>query len=118
MVKRLFFRTMVFFMLTVAAFVSIEGIVQLSASGIYSVGQMFPEIIYVLVALGILAWVEISLMWFRIFLTPKIDLQNIAELAEATSPAALYCAHQFAWAIRIGAFLFLYWMQVSAHFGG
>lgn len=111
MVKRLFFRTAAFFILTVLAFLAIESIVRLGRGGI-AIGQMFPEMIYVLVSVGILTWIEISLMWIRIFLTPKIDIQRTAQAAEEQSPAILYCAHQFTWAIRILAFLILYCTQL------
>lgn len=114
MVKRLFLRTVIFLVFTIAAFAATELIIHLSKNKIADIGGMFPEVMRVLVAVGILAWAEISIMWMRIFLTPKIDIQKIAllaEMGEGKSAGLMYCAHQFTWAVRMCSFLYLYAAQ-------
>ncbi|MBR7792300.1 hypothetical protein KDM87_06780 [Undibacterium sp. FT147W] len=63
-------------------------------------------------AAAVLAWAEISIMWLRIAMAPKIDEQEVASnIGMARHPIAgalVYATHAFKWAIRLGTFIFLY----------
>lgn len=115
MIKRLFIRTMQFAILTVLAIAAQEWMVYLGHEQISDINERFPEIVCVLVAVAVLAWGEISIMWFRVLMAPELDVQKIAKQAADESPqaaATIYAAKQFVWAVRLAAFLFLYWIQL------
>ena len=102
-IKRLATRTVIFFVLTIAAFALMRPITMQTG---------FPEVIKCMTAAAVLAWAEISIMWLRIAMSPKIDEQAVAcDVGSSLHPVAgalVYATHAFKWAIRLGTFIFLY----------
>ena len=116
MFKRLFKRTALFALLTAAAFGTLELLVFLGHEQ-FDINNRFPELIYVMVAVAVQAWGEISIMWFRLILTPEMDMQKIGNAAAEKDPVAaaiIFASKQIVWAVRVIAFLFLYGIQVWA----
>ena len=103
MIQRLFLRTIIFFALTILAFSLMRPITMQTG---------FPEVIKCMTAAAVLAWAEISIMWLRIAMSPKIDEQAVAcDVGSSLHPVAgalVYATHAFKWAIRLGTFIFLY----------
>ena len=102
-IKRLAARTAIFFALTVLAFAVMRPLTH--ATG-------HSDVLKCMTAAAVLAWAEISIMWLRIAVSPRVDEQHavhdVHELAHPLSLAVLYCAHSFKWAVRLGAFIYLY----------
>lgn len=102
-VKRLAARTAIFFALTVLAFAIMRPLTQ--ATG-------HSDVLKCMTAAAVLAWAEITITWLRVFMSPRVDEQeavtDVHELADPLSLAVLYCAHSFKWAMRLGAFIYLY----------
>ncbi|NRR28899.1 hypothetical protein HSX11_01755 [Oxalobacteraceae bacterium] len=103
MIKRLAIRTAVFAALTLLAFVLMEPLTKL-------VG--WPELMQGLGAAAKLAWAEISVMWIRIAISPKLDVQKVALAAghDPRAAAMVYAVHQLTWAVRLAAFILLAWV--------
>lgn len=103
MIHRLFLRTVIFFVLTVLAFTLMRPI---------TIQTGYPDVIKCMTAAAVLAWAEISIMWLRIAMAPKIDEQAVAcDIHRADHPVAgalVYATNAFKWAIRLGAFIYLY----------
>ena len=101
MIKRLAIRTIVFVILTITAFVAMQPL---------TISTGWPEVMQCLKAAAILAWGEISIMWIRIAIAPRLDVQDSASLAakDAKASATVYAVHQFTWAVRLAAFIVLY----------
>lgn len=103
MTGRLAIRTVIFFLLTVAAFGLMRPLTMLTGH---------PDVIKCMTAAAVLAWAEISIMWIRIAMSPKLDEQKVAidvqTFAQPEAMAKVYAVHSFKWAVRLLAFLFLY----------
>lgn len=109
--RRLFWRTVLLAILTVAAF---------SLMPLLTITTGWPEVMQCLKAAAVLAWAEHSIMMIRIVMQPRIDVQTSAQLAEATDGmerpqpndahacAIVYGVHQFTWAVRLVVFILLY----------
>jgi small basic protein len=102
--KRMAARTVIFALLTLAAFGLMERLTVLTG---------FPEVMQGMKAAAILAWAEITIMWIRIAMSPSLDVQQSARLAannDAMAAAVVYAAHQVTWAVRLAAFIILGWV--------
>lgn len=102
MIKRLALRTAIFAALTLIAFAAMKPLTVLSG---------WPEVMQGLSAAAWVAWAEISIMWVRIGISPKLDMQVMAIRVEKGTDykamSTVYLAYTITWAIRIGAFLYL-----------
>ena len=105
MIKRLGIRTLIFACLTIAAFALMQPLTQFSG---------WPEVMQGMKAAAILAWAEISIMWIRIAISPRLDVQATATIAQgrgdALATAVVYAVHQATWAVRLAAFIVLGWV--------
>jgi hypothetical protein len=103
--RRLVARTAIFAMLTLLAFGLMERLTVLSG---------WPEVLQGMRAAAILAWAEISILWLRIGISPRLDQQSAALAAldgrDARAAALVYAAQQAAWAARLAAFIVLGWV--------
>lgn len=110
MMNRLAIRTLIMAALTVFAFAMLEVAAYLVREQIIDHRFVPPELAMGLKAAAILAWAEISGMWFRIIMQPRADVQMAAEAALQNPMAAalLFWAHQFSWAIRTALFIAIY----------
>lgn len=103
MMKRLAARTAIFFALTVLAFWLMRPL---------TVHTGLPDVMKGMTAAAVLAWAEITLMWIRIAMAPKVDeqlaAQEVHELASPVALALLYGVHAFKWAVRLLVFVALY----------
>jgi hypothetical protein len=111
--KRLFIRTVLLAVLTVAGF---------SLMPLLTITTGWPEVLQCLKAAAVLAWAEHSIMIVRIVMQPRIDVQEAPRLAtlddgysrpnslpvDAQACAIVYGVHQFTWAVRMVVFVLLY----------
>ncbi len=111
MFNRLFLRTVIFAVMTAFAFVFVELCVRLGRNDSLPIAAAFPEIVRFLVAVAVLAWAEISIKWISVIISPKIDIQEAAIVAEMNNSGAAYLVHQMVWLGRLTAFLCLYLVQ-------
>lgn len=105
MMKRLVLRTAIFAALTIMAFSLMERVTMLTG---------WPEVMQGMRAAAILSWAEISIMWIRIAISPRLDVQYAAQMAhdstDAHAGALVYAVHQATWAARLAAFIVLGWV--------
>lgn len=103
MIKRLAIRTLAFFILTVAAFALMRPL---------TMGTGHADVLKCMTAAAVLAWAELTLMWIRIFMAPKLDEQlaatKVQELAQPGPLAIVYAVHAYKWSIRMFVFVWLY----------
>ncbi|MFZ3001588.1 MAG: hypothetical protein WA071_14775 [Undibacterium umbellatum] len=102
-IKRLAARTAIFFALTVLAFMLMRPL---------TISTGHTDVLKCMNAAAVLAWAEISIMWIRIAMSPRLNEQAVAEdvqeLAHPFAMALVYCAHVARWAVRLGIFIYLY----------
>lgn len=107
MIERLALRTAVFAVLTFAAFFLMQPL---------TIYTGFPEVLQGLKAAAVLAWAEVSIMWIRIAIQPRLDVQHAAFVVirprigdpDPQACAWIFFSYQLAWAARLAAFLVLY----------
>lgn len=105
MIKRFALRTAIFAAFTILAFALMERLTILTGA---------PEVMQGMKAAGALAWAEISIMWIRIAMSPRLDVQSAAQVAhdldDPRAAAMVYAVHQATWAARLAAFIVLGWV--------
>ena len=107
LIRRVAGRTIVLAVLTTMAFVSLDLLVYLGREGISDINSRFPELIAIVRAAAIMAWIEVSILLIRVSLAPRTDVQTAVKVAELEpmSAAIVYAVHTLAWAIRFAFFL-------------
>lgn len=107
MFRRLAVRTFILAALTAVAFMGMDLLVMMGHDRITDINERWPELIQVLRAAGILTWAEMSLMWIRMALAPKTDVQQAANVAlqSPTAAAVVYATHSLQWMVRMVFFL-------------
>lgn len=107
MIARLLRRTVWLALLTIIGFGVVECLVCLGQYHVSDINERFPEWLMGLRAAAILAWAEVTLLWIRVALQPRIDTQHSAHVAHEDPMAAAiaYAVHQSAWALRMVLFL-------------
>lgn len=105
MVKRLLGRTVVYLLMIGTAFLIMKPL---------TIWLGWPEIMLGLSAAAKMGFVEISIMWFRIVTSPRLDMQTVAAKVEKqfnpVAQAILYCAYAFQWAVRMALFVYIAWV--------
>lgn len=103
MTKRLALRTLAFFAITVVSFTLMRPL---------TIESGHADVLKCMTAAAVLAWAEITIMWVRIALAPRLDEQKAAELAleerDTRAAAAIYAVYAYKWTIRLGVFIWLY----------
>jgi hypothetical protein len=100
MFTRLLYRTIIFFTMAFTAFVLMQPL---------TIYTGWPEVMRCTQAAAVLAWAEITIMWVRLVVAPRLDVQEVALKATDPMAAALvYATHQATWAVRLVAFIALY----------
>lgn len=109
MFRRMAVRTFILMALTVLAFLVMDTLVMLGHDRVSDINERWPELIQILRAAGIMTWAEMSLMWIRMALAPKTDVQKAATLAmqEPMPAAVVYAVHSLQWLARMVLFLHL-----------
>ncbi len=97
--------------LTVAAAALTEFLVQSARFGGTDLAARFPEILAILRAVSILTWFEQSLLWIRLAVSPKIDIQDLANklgggaadshLSTSAGVMVVYITNNLIWLVRI-----------------
>ena len=105
MTARLAVRTVILAFLTLLAFSTMQEL---------TIFTGWPELMGGLGAAAKVAWAEVSIMWIRIVLAPRLDVQHIVKRIESgtnyMAMAVVYGVYQLTWALRIGAFLYFGWV--------
>lgn len=101
MFQRLLVRTLIFFTMTVTAFMVMQPLTEVTG---------WPEVILCTKAAAVMAWAEITGLWIRLALAPRLDVQEAAVKADGDpkAQAIVYAVHQGMWAVRLTAFIVLY----------
>ena len=89
---RMFVRTVIrsFWLIgmTVSAGLCLEMLVQAARFGGSDIVARFPELLVIFRAVTIMTWFEVSLLWIRLAVSPKIDFQELAnKLTDLTGDA-------------------------------
>lgn len=105
MIKRLALRTMLFASLTILAFLVMQPL---------TIWTGWPELMQGLKAAAILSWGELTVLWIRVCVSPRLDSQALAKEVEtsydARGMAIVYAAYTFTWAVRLVLFVVIGWI--------
>jgi hypothetical protein len=105
--RRLIIRSAMLILLTAIAALGMDALVVLGRSGFADFNQRWPEVINILRAGFIMTWAELSLLWLRTAIAPKVDVQAAMLKAAETSTGAAVVSlvHLMQWALRLVVFL-------------
>lgn len=81
MFARLFVRSAIMLILSFGAWFLMDLITEQARQSGNDFVTRFPEFLLILRALAIMAWIEVSVLWFRMAIQPKIDIQELALMA-------------------------------------
>lgn len=103
------YRSFMLLLLSFTAAGIMEFMVQSARFGSLDLAARFPEMIQILRALSILTWFEQSLLWIRLVVTPKIDIQDLANKLQDSvngtggqaGTVVVYVTNNLMWLIRI-----------------
>ncbi len=105
------YRSFCLLALTVLAGAAIEFLVQSARFGGTDLAAKFPEMLQILRALSILTWFEQGLLWIRMAVSPKIDIQELANKLTGTATdnsmsttggiIVVYLTNNLMWLVRI-----------------
>lgn len=100
--QRNFRRSVVLLVLTVAGFTATESLTLLGRYG-FDINERFPELMLFMRGAMLLTWLEVSLIWIRMAVSPKLDYQALANKAAETSQGAaiVHTNMNVVWALRI-----------------
>lgn len=104
---RLGVRTVVMLVATALGFLALEVLTWLSRAGYTDLGRNLPQIYVFLHTITIITWFEISFLWVRQWLSPRVDFQDLVNKAQEHpySAAVAHFTLTVAWAVRVFAFL-------------
>lgn len=105
--RRLLERSIFLWALTLAGFLLLDVLVEKSRVGDWGIVARYPEFMLLMKAASVLAFIEVSLVWIRIAIQPKVDVQEAyrRSLEEPLSAAIAHFTNLIWWAVR--AYLFL-----------
>ncbi len=103
MVKRLAVRSLFLLGLTIAGFYAIETLVALGRDRVSTINTDYPELIMILRGVATFTWLEMSILWIRMAVSPHTDVQKSTTEAQNNpiSSAIVSVSHDFVWVARI-----------------
>lgn len=109
LIKRMAIRSAVLFVFFSLGLFVVDELINSGFGDKYALVRRFPDLIPMMVAASKLTFVEMSLFWIRLFVSPKHDVQEVQNAALGDPKAAAFVAltNMLTWAIRLGAFLYL-----------
>ena len=95
--------------MTILAGIAMEFLVQSARFGGTDLAAKFPELLQILRAVSILTWFEQAVLWTRLIVTPKIDVQALANKLQDShngcggelGTTVVYVTQNVAWLVRI-----------------
>lgn len=94
--------------LTIAAATAMEFMVQSARFGVTDLAARFPEMIAILRALSIMTWYEQGLLWIRLAVSPKIDLNELCNKltgdgahSNTNGIIVVYVTNHLIWFVRL-----------------
>lgn len=108
MFVRTFMRSLWLVGMTLAAGLCLELLVQAARHGGTDLAAKYPELLTIFRAVSILTWFEVSLLWIRLAVSPKIDFQAIANKLMNTADSGstqgimvVYIVNHLVWLVRV-----------------
>jgi hypothetical protein len=86
--KRTVLRSAWLISMTLMAGLCLELLVQASRFGGGDLANKFPELLVIFRAVSIMTWLEVSILWIRLAVSPKMDLQAMANRLMETDHGA------------------------------
>lgn len=94
-----------------------EFFVQSARFGTWDLAAKYPEMLQILRAISILTWFDQAILWLRLIVSPKIDIQALANKLTGTGPddsmassagiMVVYITNNVAWLVRLIALYLL-----------
>ena len=103
------YRSFCLLALTVLAAGLMEFLVQSARFGGTDLAAKYPEMLQILRAVSILTWFEQAILWIRLLVTPKIDVQELANKLQDShngcggqaGTIVVYTTQNVFWVVRI-----------------
>jgi hypothetical protein len=109
LMRRMAVRSVVLAVLTVLGGMLLSHLVDSGRLDRFGIVHQFPELLTMLRASAIMTFIEMSIFWIRLAVTPQLDVQEYAKTAakDPMAAAIIYVTNTLQWAARVGMFLFL-----------
>lgn len=109
LMKRMAARSVVMALLTVIGGAVLEHLVDSGRLDKFSLIHQFPELLAMMRASIVIMFAEMSLFWTRLAVSPKLDVQQLAERAQADpmASAVVHAVNTVQWGFRFAVFLYL-----------
>ena len=107
--ERMFFRTLVLALFTFAALTVADALVTSGMGDRFAIVRRFPEFIPMMMAAAKFTFIEVSLLWIRFGVQPKVNVQEGVYEATGNPMAAalVYFTHSLVWFARVCVFIYL-----------
>lgn len=108
--KRMAARSVFLFLLTLVGFHVADLMIDSARFNTIPALRRFPDFVIMMTAAAKFTFIELSLFWIRFGVTPKQDVQDVAETAARGGgmPAAVvHVTNTLVWAFRVVVFLYL-----------
>jgi hypothetical protein len=108
-IKRLATRTFTLAFLTIVGFFVMDAMIESGMQDRLGLIRRFPDLIPLMVAAAKFTFIEMSLLWIRIAVQPKVDAQFAIAHHELSSRDAvlMHGVNSLVWAFRVGVFIYL-----------
>lgn len=103
MTRRLVIRTVVLGFLTILGAMLLDVLVMVGREQYSDINDRFPELLVMLRAMTVMTWLEMALMWIRVAVSPRLDIQEAAKKAldEPMAAAVTFGIQTLMWALRL-----------------